>query len=295
VSTMAPARPDRAVRSQREMRRQLGRKNRNGLAYVLLVLGALVMVFPFLYQLIMSFSTYEEITSTPPTLLPESLQLSNWTTALTSFPIGNQMLVSTVVTVARVAAHVLFCSLAGYAFARMHFRGRGVLFAILLSILMVPTQVYLLPQYTILQNLGLLDTLRGLALPGLFSAFGTFLMVQAFSGLPKELEEAARLDGAGPARIFFTVMLPLVGPSISALVVTSTLASWNDLLWPLVVMSTQEKMPLSVGLANLQGLHFTDYGPLMAASLMAMAPILILFIILQKRVIGGLANAGIKG
>lgn len=295
MSTMTPARPAAAVRSQREMRRQVGKKHRNGTAYVLLVLGALVMVFPYLYQIIMSLSTYEEITSIPPTLLPESPQFSNWSQAVTSFPIANQMAVSAAVTIARVAGHVVFCSLAGYAFARMHFRGRGVLFAILLSILMVPTQVYLLPQYTILQNLGLLDTLRGLALPGLFSAFGTFLMVQAFSGLPRELEEAARLDGAGPARIFFTVMLPLVGPSLSALVVTSTLASWNDLLWPLVVMSTQEKMPLSVGLANLQGLHFTDYGPLMAASLIAMAPILIIFIVLQKRVIGGLANAGIKG
>lgn len=295
MSTMAPARPAPAVRSQREMRRQVGKKHRNGTAYVLLVLGALVMVFPYLYQIIMSLSTYEEITSIPPTLLPESPQFGNWSQAMTSFPIANQMVVSAAVTIARVAGHVVFCSLAGYAFARMHFRGRGVLFAILLSILMVPTQVYLLPQYTILQNLGLLDTLRGLALPGLFSAFGTFLMVQAFSGLPRELEEAARLDGAGPARVFFTVMLPLVGPSLSALVVTSTLASWNDLLWPLVVMSTQEKMPLSVGLANLQGLHFTDYGPLMAASLIAMAPILIIFIVLQKRVIGGLANAGIKG
>ena len=286
----------RAARTNaRRKRQQVARKNRNGFAYVMLSIGAFFMVFPFLFQFVMSLSSYAEITSVPPTFLPEKLVWENYGTALTSFPIIEQAGVSTLVTVVRVSAHVLFCSLAGYAFARMQFRGRRILFAVLLSILMVPTQVYLLPQYQILQGLSLLDSITGLVLPGLFSAFGIFLMVQTFRGLPKELEEAARLDGAGPARIFFQVMLPLAGPSISALVVTSTLFSWNELLWPLVTMSTPEKMPLSVGLANLQGLHFTDYGPLMAASLMAMAPVLIMFIILQRRVIGGLASVGIKG
>lgn len=281
--------------SARSRRRQVARKNRNGFAYVALSVGAFFMVFPFLYQFIMSISTYAEITSSPPTLLPERIVWENYLTALRSFPLLEQAGVSTLITVVRVSAHVLFCSLAGYAFARMRFRGSGALFAVLLSILMVPTQVYLLPQYQILQGLSLLDSVTGLVLPGLFSAFGVFLMTQAFKALPRELEEAARLDGAGPVRMFFRVMLPLVGPSISALVVTSTLFSWNELLWPLVTMSSPEKMPLSVGLANLQGLHFTDYGPLMAASLLAMAPVLIVFIILQRRVIGGLASIGIKG
>lgn len=283
-----------AMRDARALRRQQARKHRNGLAYVFLILGSFVTVFPFLYQLIMSLSTYAEITSTPPTLFPASLQFSNYVEAFTSFPILQQMGSSAWVTLIRVAAHVVLASMAGYAFGRMKFRGRGILFGTLLSILMVPSQVYLLPQYTIVQELGLLDTYTGLVLPGLFTAFGVFLMSQAFAAIPREIEEAARIDGASQPRIFLSIMVPLVAPSLSALIVTSTLFSWNELLWPLVVMSTPGKMPLSVGLANLQGLNFTDYGPLMAASIMAMAPILILFVIFQKRVINGLASVELK-
>lgn len=282
------------LRDKRELRKQQANKNRNGVAYVLLTLGSLVTVFPFLYQVAMSLSTYAEITSTPPTFLPAAAQFSNYVKAFTAFPILAQMGSSVLVTVVRVAAHVILCSMAGYAFGRMQFRGRAIVFGALLSILMVPSQVYLLPQYTIIQDLGLLDSYAGLVLPGLFSAFGIFLMSQAFQAIPREIEEAARIDGASQPRMFLGIMLPLVAPSLSALVVTSTLFSWNELLWPLVVMSNPNRMPLSVGLANLQGLNFTDYGALMAASSMAMAPILIMFLVFQKRVINGLAAAELK-
>lgn len=281
-------------RSKRELRKQQASKNRNTIAYIILIIGAVAMVFPFAYQLIMSLSTYSEITSPEPVLIPEKLIFSNYKEASEAFPIFQQAFISTVVTLIRVSAHVLLCSLAGYAFARMEFKGRAIIFGIMLSILMIPQQVYLLPQYTIIQSLGLLNSIPGIVLPGLFSAFGTFLMAQTFRNMPREFEEAARLDGAGPVRIFFQVMLPLAGPGVSALAVTSTLWSWNELLWPLVIMSDPRKMPLSVGLANMNGLHFTNYGPLMAASLMAMAPILIIFVLLQRRVINGLASSGLK-
>jgi multiple sugar transport system permease protein len=145
------------------------------------------------------------------------------------------------------------------------------------------------------QNLGWLDTVPGIVIPTIFSAFGTFLMRQFFVNLPGELEEAARLDGANSFQIFWRVMLPLARPSISALAIVTTLAAWNNLLWPLVVTSREEHRALSVGIASLNGQYVIDYPVMMAASLMAMAPILILFIVMQRRVIEGLAHSGLKG
>lgn len=273
------------------------RRNRQGshaVAHVVLGVGALVMAFPFLWQIIMSLSSNAEVQSVTPTFWPEQLRWENYATVLQRLPFLEQLRNSVVITVVRVLAQVLFCTLAGYAFARMRFRGRNVLLALVLSILMVPSQVYLLSQYQIVQQLGLLDSLGGLVLPGLFSAFGTFLMRTAFLGLPDELEEAARLDGANPWQVFWQVMLPLARPTISVLVITATLWSWNELLWPLVVSTYSERMPLSAGLATLISDRTTDYPVVMAASLLAMAPVLVLFVVLQRRVIDGLASSGLK-
>jgi multiple sugar transport system permease protein len=159
---------------------------------------------------------------------------------------------------------------------------------------MVPSQIYVIPQYLLIQDFGLLNTALGVALPGLFSAFGTFLMRQAFLALPKELEEAARLDGANPFQIFWRVMLPLVGPSISALMVLTVLWSWNDLLWPLIVITQTQNMPISVGIATIGADLNPNYAVLMAGSLVATLPILVLFVALQRRVVEGLASSGIK-
>ncbi|MBS5245186.1 MAG: carbohydrate ABC transporter permease, partial [Actinomyces graevenitzii] len=172
---------------------------------------------------------------------------------------------------------------------------RGILFGAVLLILMVPSQVYLIPQYQIVQGLGLLETPWGIVLPGLFSAFGTFLMRQTFLSLPREMEEAARLDGCSQWQIFTKVMLPLAAPGLSAVAITTVLWSWNDLLWPLIVTTREDKMPLSVGIATLAGEHSTDYSMMMAASIMSMAPIFILFFSMQRRVISGLASSGLKG
>ena len=210
-------------------------------------------------------------------------------------PFASQFTVSALVTVMRVVVQMILCAMAGYAFARMQFRGRGIIFALLLSILMVPSQIYLIPQYSIIQNMGLLNTVLGIAMPGLFSAFGTFLLRQHFSSMPDSLEEAARLDGANQWQVFWKVMLPLSGPALASVAILTTIASWNDLLWPLVVSTYEESMPLAVGLATLQGQHMTNYPVMMAASLLAMAPILILFLVLQRRVVEGLAHSGMKG
>ncbi len=285
----APATTARTARSRR------GRRGGSHVvAHLVLGFGGLLMAFPFVWQIIMSLSTNTEVQSVTPVFWPAELQWQNYVRVFDRLPFLSQLQTSVTITVIRTVAQILLCTLAGYAFARMRFRGRGLLLALVLSILMVPSQVYLLSQYQLVQGFGLLDSLGGLVLPGLFSAFGTFLMRTAFLAMPAELEEAARLDGANPFQIFWKVMLPLAVPSISVLAITTVLWSWNELLWPLVVTTFSEKMPLSAGLATLIGDRTTDYPVVMAASLLAMAPVLIMFIVLQRRVIDGLASSGLK-
>jgi multiple sugar transport system permease protein len=283
-----PAAPDR---------RRPKAKRRGGshvLPHIILGGGGLLMAFPFVWQIIMSLSTNAEVQSVVPTFWPAELQWQNYAEVFDRMPFLAQLNTSVLLTVIRVIAQIVLCTMAGYAFARMRFRGRAVLLGVTLSILMVPSQVYLISQYQIIQGFGWLDTLIGIVAPGLFSAFGTFLMRTAFLNMPLELEEAARLDGANPFQIFWKIMLPLARPSISVLAITTVLWSWNELLWPLVVSTYSETMPLSAGLATLVGDKNTDYPVMMAASLMAMAPVLILFILLQRRVIDGLASSGLK-
>nr|WP_027586605.1 MULTISPECIES: carbohydrate ABC transporter permease [Acidipropionibacterium] len=263
--------------------------------HVLLILGGLCMVFPFVYQILMSLSTNSQIQAVPPRLIPKSWEWGNYASVFSKLPFMHQFWVSIEITVMRTVVQLVLCSMAGYAFARMRFKGRGVLFGLLLAILMVPGQSYLIGQYQVVQSLGLLETPWGIVLPGFFSAFGVFLMRQGFMSLPVELEEAARLDGCNPWQTFWRVMFPLVTPSLFAVAITTVLWSWNDLLWPLVVTTREESMPLSVGIATLAGQHASDYALMMAASTMAMAPIFILFFSMQKRVIEGLATSGLKG
>jgi multiple sugar transport system permease protein len=262
--------------------------------HVVLGVGGFVMAFPFLWQIIMSLSTNAQVQSVTPTFWPGDLQWQNYVQVFERLPFLSQLGTSVMVTIIRTLAQIVLCTLAGYAFARMRFRGRAILLGIVLSILLVPSQVYLISQYQIVQGLGWLDTLMGIVAPGLFSAFGTFLMRTAFLNLPPELEEAARMDGANPFQTFWRIMLPLARPSISVLAITTVLWSWNELLWPLVVSTRAEDMPLAAGLATLSSDRTIDYPVLMAASLMAMAPVLIMFVILQRRVIDGLASSGLK-
>jgi len=271
------------------------RKTHYPLVHVVLGAGGFIMVFPFLWQVIMSLSTNAQVLGVPPTFWPGVLRWDNYAKVFEQIPFLSQFWVSVSITVIRVVGQAVLCSMAGYAFARMRFPAKGVLLALILSILMVPSQVFLIPQFQIVQSLGWLNTIPGIVVPGLFSAFGVFLMRQFFLGLPIDLEEAARLDGANSFQIFRRIILPLAGPGIGALTIITALWSWNDLLWPLVVTTYAESMPLSVGLATLQGSVTTDYSVMMAASVLAMAPILILFIALQRQVVEGLAFSATKG
>lgn len=271
------------------------RRPRHLLVHAVLLAGGLVMAFPFAWQLLMSVSTNAQIQSVPPSPVPDQLHFENYAAVFARLPFLDQFGVSVLITVLRTLGQVVMCSLAGYAFARLRFPLRGVLFVALLAILMIPAQAYIVPQYGIVQAWGLLETPWGIVLPGLFSAFGTFLMRQQFLSLPVELEEAAWLDGCNPLQTFTRVMLPLASPGLFAVAITTVLYSWNDLLWPLIVTTREESMPLSVGIATLQGQHTTDYAVIMAASIMAMVPIFVLFLALQRRVIDGLATSGLKG
>ena len=277
--------------------RRAGAPRNRGLwiVHVVLIVGAALMVFPFVWQLLTSFKTLSDSVQVPPSFLPREWVFTNFAEVFDSMPFGQMFLNSVLLTVGRTVGQVALCTMAGYAFARIVFPGRNALFVVLLSVLMVPSQLYLLPQYEIIQALGWLNTLQALIVPGIFSAFGTFLMRQFFLSMPAELEEAARIDGANPWQTFWRIMVPLAKPGIIALVVFTVLWSWNDLLWPLIVTTDPAKMPLSVGLSQLVGIHGTDYPVLMAGALLATLPMLVTFMILQRQFIQGIAFSGTKG
>ncbi|KQR49774.1 sugar ABC transporter permease [Microbacterium sp. Leaf161] len=265
------------------------------MVHVVLLVGAILMVFPFIWQLLTSFKTLSDSVQVPPSLLPREWVFTNFGEVFESMPFAQMFANSVLLTVGRTVGQVVLCTMAGYAFARIPFPGRNALFVVFLSVLMVPSQLYLLPQYEIIQALGWLNTLQALIVPGIFSAFGTFLMRQFFMSMPAELEEAARIDGANPWQTFWRIMVPLAKPGIIALVVFTVLWSWNDLLWPLIVTTDPAKMPLSVGLSQLVGIHGTDYPVLMAGALLATLPMLVTFMILQRQFIQGIAFSGSKG
>lgn len=269
-------------------------KGKNIWIHVVLIIGAVMMVIPFIWMLLTSLKTYAESVHIPPKIFPKDFQWENYKEVFELLPFFKFMFNTIIVTVARTIGQLFLCSLAAYAFARIRFPGRNILFVLVLSVLMVPSQVFLLPQYMIMVKLNWLNTLQAVIVPGLFSAFGTFLLRQFFMGLPKELEEAARLDGCNHFQIYWKIMLPLAKPGLIALGIFTALWSWNELMWPLIVNSSSEKMTLSVGLSSLQGQYLTNYPILMAGSFLAILPMLLLFMFLQKRFIEGIAITGGK-
>ncbi|MFC4534569.1 carbohydrate ABC transporter permease [Sphaerisporangium dianthi] len=282
------------ARSERALRRG-GPAATTWPVHAILIVAAVVMVVPFAWQIVTMFKTTAEATRVPPTVLPEVFDLRSFTTFFSTVPFWSMFAVSAGSLVLRVAGQLAVASLAGYAFARIPFRGREALFGLFIVMLMVPSQLFLIGQYELVRGLKLLDTLPALAIPGLFSAFGTFLMRQAFRSMPKDFEEAARLDGANPFQVFWHVMLPMARPMLAALAVLTGLYSWNDLLWPLIVSPSGDNRPLPVGLAGLQGQFGTDYPTLMAGAFVCSIPLVIVFLILQRQFFAGIASSGLKG
>lgn len=263
--------------------------------YLILIMGIVITILPFAWMILTSLKGQSEAIRVPPVIFPEVLRFGNYAKVFEKIPFARMYLNTIINALVVVVMQLLLCSMAAYAFGRIKFPGRNVIFGILLAVLMVPSSFFILPQYLIIQKMGLLNTIPALFIPNLFSAFGTFLLRQFFMALPDEIEDAARLDGCNHFMIYSRIMLPLIRSGLVALGILTLRFAWNDLMWPLIVNTSTEKMTLSAGLSFMQGQYATDYPTMMAGAVMAVLPLLILFAIFQKQFIEGVAMSGIKG
>jgi ABC-type glycerol-3-phosphate transport system permease component len=254
------------------------------------------MVGPFLWMVSTSMKGQGDVFRYPPQWLPPNLDLQNYRTIMDVLPIGRMVLNSLTIAVSATIGQVASCALAAYAFARMRFRGKTMLYSVLLATMMIPPQVTMIPVFLIMKSLGWIDTLYALIVPAFFGgAFGTFLLRQFFATIPLELEDAARIDGCGRFRIFWRIVLPLSRPALVTLALFTFMAYWNDLLGPVIYLSSIERATLTIGLANLQsGPMTTRYELLMAGSVLSVLPILLLLILGQRWFIRGVATTGLK-
>ncbi len=265
------------------------------LTHVVLVLACLTTLVPFGWMLLTSVKSFGEATTVPPRVLPATWLWSNYPAVLDALPFASFYFNSAVSTALRTAGVLLFASMCAYAFARLRFPFKNALFVAVLSVMMIPPQTLIIPQYQIIAELGWLNSIKALVAPGLFSGFVTFLLRQFFASIPNELEEAARLDGAGPIRIYALVMMPLALPGLIAAGVLKTLDGWNELFWPLVVNSSPDKLTLPAGLAFMNAENFTDFPLQMAGGTMSVLPMLVMFVVLQRYVIRGMnISSGLK-
>lgn len=267
----------------------------NWLIFSALLLGALSMSAPFVWMLSTSIKPSTEIFRYPPSLLTAHPQFQNYLRIFQVVPFGRLMFNSLFVSLSVTLLQLIVCSMAAYAFARLRFRLREPLFLLYLSALMIPSQVTLIPNFILIRDLGWIDTYTALILPFAFSSFGTFLLRQAFLTIPRELEEAARIDGASHAQVFWRVVLPLSRPSLGALGIFTFIAQWNNFLWPLITTTRPEMATLTVGLSTLRGQYNTDWALLMTGSVLAILPIFAVFIIGNRSFIRGITAGGFGG
>lgn len=263
--------------------------------HCVLIIGSIIMITPFIWMFLTAFKSVSEATQMNPfVIFPTKWQTDAFKSVIDKMNFLRLYWNTLVLIVGRVVCAVLTATMAGYAFGRLNFKGKNLAFSLVLFQMMVPSQIFIIPQYLMVSKLGMLNTSFALIFPGLVTAFGTFLLRQAYMGLPKDLEEAAKLDGCNIGQTFFYVMAPLTKSSMIALGIFTALFAFKDLMWPLVVNSEQTTMPLSAALAKLQGQFVTNYPELMAASLLACLPMILLYILFQKQFIEGIATSGGK-
>jgi multiple sugar transport system permease protein len=255
---------------------------------------AALAVLPLVWMVLTSLKLPDEAQQFPPTIFPSEIHWQNYTDVLRDAPFARWFLNSMVVSVAAVLGNLVFCSLAAYAFVRIRFVGRGLLFAAMLATLMVPFQVVMIPTFLIVRNLGMIDTLGGLILPNLCTPLGIFLLRQFFLAVPKDLEDAARIDGCSRLGVLVRVVLPLARPALVTLAVITFMYSWNDFLWPLIVIQSPHAATLQYGLNTFSGAHHTEWTLLMAANTMSLVPMLVLFFVGQRYFIQSVASSGLK-
>ena len=264
--------------------------------YVVLVVCAVVLVGPFVWMVLASLKTDADIRRIPPTVLPDPITGDNYRRVIDTFPFWRFAANSAGVALASTALQLTMAATAAYAFARIEFRGRGALFALYLATMMIPLQVVIVPLFIEMRNLGLVDSYAALLLPTIVSSFGVFLLRQAFLALPRELDEAAFIDGAGHFTVFFRILLPLVGPALATLAVFAFMATWNAFLWPLVITQASERhVTLPVGLSRLNGRFSTDWNVVMAGAVLTVVPIVAFDLVTQRWVIRSVAFSGLKG
>lgn len=261
----------------------------------LVAAGALVMLFPFVWMVATSLTADANLFQTPPDLIPDPLVTDSYRRLLADMPLGRWMFNSAVVSVVTTTLQVITSAMAAYAFTRFTFRGRETLFAAYLATMMVPIQVLLVPLFIQMRTLGLVDSYPALMLPLIASPFGVFLMRQALLTLPRELEEAAFVDGANHWKVFTRVVLPNAKPAMATVGVFAFMASWNSFLWPLVIVSSESMMTLPLGLASLQGRFSTAWNLVMAGSTLSLLPIVAVYLVAQRYVVQGVAQSGLKG
>ena len=262
--------------------------------YFFLILGAIIMVFPFAWMILTSSKTVPESMLIPPTIFPAKWMLDNFKEAITSLPFGHLYWNTTLMVFSRVICAVLFSSMAGYAFAKLKFRGKNILFGLVLVQMSLPSQIFIIPQYQMVAKMGMANTIFALVFPGLVSAFGVFFLRQTYMSIPDEVGEAAYLDGCNQWQTFYKVMFPLTGTSVAALTIFTAVFAYGDLMWPLVVNSDLKMMTLSSGLSTLKGQFSTNFPVLMAGSLLAMLPMVVLYLIFQRQFVEGIAGTGGK-
>ncbi len=265
------------------------------LTYLLLSIALIAVTAPFIWMFLGSFKTEGELRQAPPTWWPQMATLDNYTQLLAGQNFGRFFMNSVIVAAAVTVGNLLFCSMLGYALAMLNFRFKNIVLVVVLGTMMIPGVVTFIPQFVLVVNLGLADTLTALILPFLVGPFGVFLMRQFIMGLPPDLLDAGRVDGAGELTIFARIILPLLGPALATLGILTFLGSWNNFLWPLVVAQNESTYTLPVALAlYATGQNQTNYGLLLAGACVVVAPLLIVFLIFQRRFIEGIATTGIK-
>lgn len=265
------------------------------LTYAVLFLLAVSMLIPFLWMLSTSFMDEREVYQFPPRFLPSTFRWSNFPEAMTLQPFGRFFLNTIIVAGVSVAGQLLFCSMAAYAFARLRFAWRERIFALYLATMMIPAIVTIIPAFLIINSFGWMNTYWALFTPTLSSVWGIFLLRQFFLTIPRDLEDAARVDGASEIMIFWRIILPLSKPALATLAIFAFMGSWKDFLWPLLVTNRVDMRTVEVGIASFSTLYQTDWPHQMAAAVLVMLPIVVVFFIAQKHFVRGITMTGIKG
>jgi len=284
----------RIEEAERRMRRSGWRRHLPQRGHLVLLPLSIIMVLPFVWMLLTSFMTDTEINRIPPTLWPHHLNAGGYKLVLASSDFPYWFLNSLIVSGTAVIAQLVLCSLAGYAFARIQFRGSSVMLILLLATALIPIQLTVIPTFEIFHLLGLINTLGALILPQLTSALGIYLMYSFFQSFPRELEEAGRIDGCSRLQVFWKIVLPLARPALAALGIITFIYAWNDLFWPLIAITSSHTFTVQVGLTTFQGEHVTHWSQVMAGTVLTTVPVLLVFLIGQRRFVQAITGA-VKG